>query len=433
MDYKNKAIELTITNLGDMGDGVAQYDGKTIFVPFTYTGDKIKAVIDNVTKDHLTANMIEIVEPSPQRQNAPCKHFGKCGGCSLQHLNKHTYDSFKENILNNVIKDLSVDTAVIKQMVYVGENSRRRLEFKISVNKDNISIGFFAPKSHDVVDIQECPISSNEITKILPALKTCLHNLKKPGILKAISLTVTEDGLDATVTIGKNLTEFDKQQLIDFAKSNNIIRLSGYIQQKNNSSNESNYICIYESKTPYIKFADVNVLLPIGTFLQATYKGQIAITELVLDHLKGCNKVADLYSGCGTYSFALVQQSKNVAAYEGDEQMVMAMHNAIINNDLEAKMITSTRNLFKRPLKEYELNRFDGLVVNPPRNGALPQIKNISKSNIKKVIIVSCNPTTFKRDAKHLIGSGYKLTSATAIDQFYWSSHLELVASFEKN
>ncbi len=112
--------------------------------------------------------------------------------------------------------------------------------------------------------------------------------------------------------------------------------------------------------------------------------------------------------------------------------MAAAMNNACVANNLDERIETTVRDLFADPLSAEELSHFDGIVINPPRNGALPQVKAIAESGVRKVVMVSCDPATFKRDAKVLLEAGYALTLAVPIDQFYWSRHLELVAVFER-
>lgn len=349
-----------------------------------------------------------------------CEHFGKCGGCSLQNLSATDYKDFKQSILVRLVDEIGADSSVIEPMIEIGAHSRRRAEFKLVVKKREVEIGFYASKSHDIVQLNECPVSDNQLIEILPALKACLQSMKKPSIVKSISLTVLDGGLDCSLTISSPFKQADKDKLISFAKEHNVIRLS---------DGEHSF---YDSGEASISFADISVNLPIGAFLQATVKGQRAITDIVTKHLSECNNIADLYSGCGTYSFPLLATAKHISAFEGDGEMVAAMHNAVLKNNLEGRVLASARDLYTRPLKDYELNRYDGIVINPPRNGALPQIKYIAKSDVAKLVMVSCNPSTFKRDAKELLNNGYEMTSATAIDQFYWTNHLEIVAVFSR-
>ena len=149
----------------------------------------------------------------------------------------------------------------------------------------------------------------------------------------------------------------------------------------------------------------------------------------VSQHASKASRVMDLYSGCGTYSLPLLAAGKIVHAVEGSQEMVAALHNAARKTAPE-RIHSSVRDLYRDPVKTEELNRFDAVVINPPRNGALPQCEAIAKSTVPLVIMVSCNPATFARDAAALIKGGYRLESATPIDQFLWSHHLELIAKF---
>lgn len=429
----SQIVELAINHIADMGDGVAKYYGRNIFIPMSCPGDIVKAKIFDNGKNPIKTNFLDLVKPSSERQKPACKHFGECGGCSAQHLGVQIYKNFKQNILNNIIKDLGVDDNVVESIFEVGKYSRRRAEFKVSISKGKVAIGFFANKSHDIVDLKECPVSQKELTNILPGLKLCIENLKKPGAIKAISITIIDNGLDIFIISNKNINENDKNILKSFAKENRVIRLSQYIKKAGaGSSSDSHASLIYDCNNSTVNFSGIDVEIPIGAFLQATKKGEDAITEFVKNNLEGCNNIADLYSGCGTYSFPLAKEAKMVAAYEGSDEMVSAMHNAIARNNLTARIAATSRDLFKNPLSDNDLNNFDGIVINPPRNGALPQVKNIAKSMVDKLVMVSCNPATFKRDAKYLLENNYKLIKAMPIDQFFWSRHLEVVAFFSR-
>ena len=420
--------ELTITAMGGMGDGITSYKGKTIFVPHTCKGDVVKLTITKEQKDSARAIVTELVTPSPERQIPPCRHYEQCGGCRLQHLNHVAYTSFKQSILTQIITELHVDRSVITPLEEVGAGSRRRVEFKVSVCKGEISLGFFESQSHTVIDIVECPVTEPSLVALLPELKSVLASLKKPGQIKAVHVTMLENGVDMVLAVQNPCNHTDQEKLRAFAKANDIIRLCESVVKE---SERPDTTCLYDSGKATITFGDFTVALPQSAFLQATQKGQEAITRHVVSLLKDANVVADLYAGCGTYSFSLLQKDRRVSAYEGAVQMVSAMQNTIIQHKVEHQAQAQIRDLFARPLSAKAFEPFDGVVINPPRNGALPQVKELAKSKVKRIVMVSCNPATFKRDAACLLKGGYKMISATAIDQFYWSSHLEIVACFE--
>ena len=411
--------ELTIHSLGRAGDGVAKYQGEPIYVPYVCAGEKVKLAL---TKPKAT--LLEVVEPAKERQAAPCEHFTQCGGCHLQHLSASAYEAFKRQGIEQMLSQMGVDPVILQPLVMIGQGQRRRAEYKISVRKRQVEIGFFAAGSHELVALNQCPVSDPVLLAPLPALKQLLESWKKPSKVKAIAFTRLENGLDAVVTVSQPLDSKQREPLISYAKANNIIRL--------NENCEGELTSLYDIQEAYVSFGDVSVNLPVGAFLQATKKAEQVISKCVIKHLQSYERIADLYSGCGTYSFPLSKQAERVSAFEGSAEMVAAMHNAIIKNGLDTKMIATARDLYRRPLKAKELNHYDAVVINPPRNGALPQVKEMGKSEIKKCVMVSCNPNSFKRDALALIKAGFQLTELTPIDQFYWSHHLELVGVFER-
>ncbi len=360
-------------------------------------------------------------------QIPPCPHYSLCGGCNMQHIQADYYAKIKQTKLHAILSNLNTDESVAQPLVHVGEKSRRRVELKVSVCKGDVSIGFFAHKSHEVVDIKSCLIMDKRIFDLLPSLKEMISGLKKPSVIKSISLTILEQGFDIFINIRKSLHSNDSESVNKFICKNNIVRIA--LQREDVSDD---YDIIHDTGKAYISLEGVKVLLPVGAFLQATEIGQAAITEYVVDALKSCKTVADIYAGCGTYSFPLLNHVERVAAYEGSEDMVLAIHNAAGDFGLGSRINAVKKDLYKRPVDAKILNQMDGVVINPPRNGALPQVKQVVQTNVPKVVMVSCNPDTFKRDAKCLIESGYKILSAVAIDQFYWTRHLELVALFER-
>lgn len=358
---------------------------------------------------------------SPQGE---CKHYEVCGGCSLQHLTAEEYQHHKNEILAKIIRQWELDESVIQPLIMVGKHSRRRAEFKVRRNKKRIEIGFFEAKTHRLFDLEECPVSQPALVETIPAFKACLATLKKSGFIKALNITLLDNGLDVIISTLSPLPSTDREVLAEFAKEMHLCR---FVEQ-----GEGYQFPLYNAANASVSFANVEISLPIGAFLQASKAGEVAITKRVVKHLNNCERIIDLYAGCGTYSFPLKQSAKTVTAYEGSQEMVAVMHNAIQRNQLEQSMSANLRDLYVNPITATELNPYDGAVINPPRNGALPQVKELTKSNINKLVMVSCNPNTFKRDAAHLLKNGFSLTEATPIDQFYWTNHLEVVGVFER-
>jgi 23S rRNA (uracil1939-C5)-methyltransferase len=366
---------------------------------------------------------------SEEEQRIPmCKHFGDCGGCSLQHLSKKSYKALKTKIIADVMKRLECDGCDILDMAEIGIKSRRRVSLKVASNKDEISIGFYEPKTHDVVDISMCPVTDDRIVHFITLIKECLASLKKPGNISSIDITALDVGLDIIVITKGIVKDKDKKKLTSFAQEQSqIARLSTQLEE----SKKTNEV-LHMNAVPMVDFGGVSVELPVNAFLQATNKGQDAITAFVLEHIGDADKVADFFCGLGTYTFPLLKNVVSVSAYEGNKDMTVSLFNAARKAGVENRILTEARDLFANPLKAEELNRYDAVVINPPRAGAKAQTEQLAKSDVKKIVMVSCNPKTFEKDAKLLLDGGYKLIYIMPIDQFYWSKHLELTSVFIK-
>lgn len=421
---QSSLVPITITRLGGLGDGVGEHDGCIVYVPFTSVGDEITAEIISQRKGEIRARLIEIKKPG-NRQSPACQHFGLCGGCSLQHLVEEDYAALKRQSLLQIMRRLGVPPERLLPMVSVGPASRRRVEVKVAVAKGEVQLGFFGMKSHSLVDVQHCPVTQGEIVALFPSLRVLIAGLKKPGNVKAVHLTQVESGFDVMFTVLARLAPDEREKITEWARESRVLRVA-----EKSGEGEVQVICTLGDVIT--RFAGVAVELPAPAFLQATEAGQAAITDFILAETEGFVRIADFYCGCGTYSFPLQPRVHTVVAYEGSYEMVAAMQNAIRRHGLEGRMVASLRDLFANPVKQPELQSIEAAVINPPRNGAEAQVRELARSHLRKIVMVSCNPATFERDAKHLLINGYELTSLLPIDQFYWSAHLELVAAFEK-
>lgn len=353
-----------------------------------------------------------------------CKYYESCGGCSLQHLDIRDYYSYKKQRVLDIAARLGLEQSLVADIAEIGEGQRRRVDLKISVNKKAVHLGFFAQKSHEVVDIESCPIANDNINSLISALRVFLLTLKKPGTLESISITALADGFDIMLYIKADIHKSDIPRWVNFAEENNVIRLC--------SKKEKEEYAVIKNGSPQIRFADVEVTLPKNAFLQASPKAQDLITEYILQNIDGDKNIIDFFSGCGTYSFPLSDKAQKITAYESDGEMVASMNNAARNAGLDDRVSATNRDLFKRPLKAAEMKYIDIVVINPPRAGAKEQISEIAKSDIAKLLMVSCKAETFERDAKILLNAGFTIKQIVPIDQFYMSDHLEIFALFTR-
>lgn len=365
------------------------------------------------------------MENAAQHREAPCPHYERCGGCSLQHLTLDDYHAYKTDIARTTLSKLGVDESVLGELFTSGEGTRRRTKLSVRKHKKDITIGYAMKKSHEVVDVKECTVLDARLVALFAPLKALVSSLKKSGTISDIHLNVTQNLIDISFTTKDDLISADKVKIASFGAEHGIARITA-------SHDAKTHTTIHRGEEPFARFGDVDVSLSPWSFMQATEASEHHMAALVLEHMDGCNKVADFYAGSGTYSFPLVKAGHHVAAFEGYGDAVAAMHNSIRKNQLESRVEVQKRDLFKQPLSSEECNKFNGIIINPPRNGALSQVQHIAASSVSKLVMISCNPHTFERDAKALLAGGYHLTTLTPIDQFTYSQHLELVGFFEK-
>jgi len=387
--------DVIIETLGAKGGGIAETADGRVMVPFALPGEKVRVNEDG--------EIIELLKPNSNRQTPPCRHFYKCGGCRLQHMNDEFYREFKHGIFLQALKRAGAELDS-PELIVIGPHSRRRAVFKISDGK----VGFYAADSHDVVDLSECHILEPEIFSFSQELKHI------SGIKEAL-VTLADTGLDVLLYA---------ENAPSMADSENIKNLSAArIAWKHGEK----IIPIMSKSAVAMQFGKALVELPYEAFLQPTKKGQELITAEVMRALKREKIIVDLFSGCGTYSFLLAAKSK-IHSVEMGGEMIAAIKKAAA--EFQMPVTAEKRNLYNAPLQLGELEKYSGCVINPPRTGALNQCKVLAKSNLQKIVMVSCNPDTFVRDAGILIRGGYKIERAISIDQFHWTSHLEIVAVF---
>lgn len=428
--HTGDSVELTIHALAGLGDGIGHYsangashDKKTsIFVPFSAPGDVLKVRITSKEKNFYHAEIIEIITPGKSRTTPACRHYQHCGGCSLQHVDGATYTAYKHGILADILKRLGAPENVLKPLLSVGAGARRRCEWKVMVNKGVVSLGYLAPKSHSIIPITECPVLDPVISALIAPLAQTLSALKKPSLIKAVQATRLHNGLEILLHVQQPLPAAARETLKQAAPALGIIRIA--------ESADAGYVNIYHTLPAEIACGNVIAELPAGAFLQASAMAQQMITTCILKHTKGYDRVVDLYAGCGTYSLPLAERGHHVHAYEGSVEMIQALHNTLHRHGFANRMGCTARDLFTTPLTPHELNRFDAAVINPPRNGAQTQVQHLAASELSRVVMISCNPATFERDARILAQSGFRMHEAIPIDQFYWTPHLEIAACF---
>lgn len=351
--------------------------------------------------------------------SALCIHFGTCGGCAVQDMASAEYRALKRETVVHALVRHGVE-ATVAQAVEVPEGTRRRCVLKIAKRDGAVAIGFHARASHDIVDMRECRVLTPALTALVPRLRAVMGDILRDDDGAEARVTQTDSGFDLVLRWKKPSAPGLVAQLAAWAERSGVARIA------------SNNDILVELGAPMLRIGEVQVRLPPGAFLQPTREGEIFLQSAAAEGLSKAKSAVDLFAGCGTFSLALARRMK-MHAVELEAAQLAALC-AAARATAGLKPITAEkRDLFKRPLGARELAAFDAAILDPPRAGAAAQIAELAKSGLRRIVYVSCNPDSFARDARALMGAGYKIGNVTPVDQFLWSEHIELVACFTRD
>lgn len=307
----------------------------------------------------------------------------------------------------------------MEEPLVVPPRSRRRAVFKIKSLAQGLHIGFHAAKSHTVIDMHHCEILTPALFALVGALRQKLEPLFGVGEVGELHVTQTDTGFDCALRWRAGLTPALRAALSSALSGLGIARLTMGRE------------LVFETAVPAVTLGGVRVLLPPDPFLQSTAEGEAALQERVLESVGKAKSVADLFAGCGTFALPLARKAR-VHAVEQDKPALAALAQAAKASGLKP-VTTELRDLFKLPLTQAELKDYDAVVLDPPRAGAEAQAKVLAKSRVPVIAYVSCDTSSFARDAALLAAGGYKIGPVTPVDQFLWSSHIELVGRFVRS
>ncbi|SLN43453.1 class I SAM-dependent RNA methyltransferase [Ruegeria meonggei] len=400
--------QFTIARLGHQGDGIA--DGP-VYAPRTLPGEVVSGtLVDQVLTD------IRVETPSDQRVKPPCRHYKSCGGCQLQHAADGFVADWKVEVVRTALAAQGLE-AVMRPIHTSPERSRRRATIAVRRTKKGTLAGFHGRASDTITEIPDCHLLDPALIAAIPVAEAlALLGGSRKSVL-AVTLTLSEGGLDVAVRGGKPLDGPLESILAQATEKHGLARLSW----------DGEGIAMRHA--PVQRFGPANVVPPPGAFLQATKDGEQALLKAVLRATEGAKRVVDLFAGSGTFSLPLAQ-SAEVHAVEGDAAMTQALDQGWRRAQGLKQITTEARDLFRRPLMPDELTKIDAVVLDPPRAGAEAQVNELAQAKRPVIAYVSCNPVSFARDAKILVNAGYTLEWVQVVDQFRWSSHTELAARF---
>jgi 23S rRNA (uracil1939-C5)-methyltransferase len=404
------AEEIEVVGLGAQGDGIAaEPEGDHRFVPFALPGERVRST---------GIGLPEILSgASPERRAPVCRHFGTCGGCVAQHMSAHLYAEWKRGIVVEAFRQRGIE-ADVAPLLAVPLGSRRRAVLTAKREAGRITLGYHRRRSHDLLDLEECPVLAPEIVATLPGLRALVGALAADEVRLAV--LVTPVGLDVAVDgAGRRPDARAAALLAQICAQHRLARLTVGAET------------IVARASPTLQTSGVEVLPPPGGFMQAVAEAEAAMSAAVLDNVGKAKRAADLFCGIGTFSFALARRAR-VAAFDNDDASIAALQAAMRHARGLKPIEVRPRDLFREPLSPRELIAFDAVVLDPSRAGAKAQCEALARSDVCTIVYVSCDPATLARDARILHDGGYRLGRVVPIDQFLFAAHVEVVAAFTR-
>ena len=395
-------ITTTITSLGHKGEGVADIDGRKVFVPLALPGEMVEIAVDGER-----GTLLGIIKPAANRIEPFCPHFGACGGCQLQHMDRSSYEAFKTGLVETPLGFAGIDFKVSRFIDASGAGRRRA-----TLHARAEGAGYMRLRSHQVHDLDACPILAPGMARAPDIARAVMQAVGESDV----SFTATLSGLDVAIRT-------EKKQ----ARTNRVAPLVGRFKLARLALNGE---MVLQAQPPIVEMGKARVELPIGSFLQATEAAEGILADYVLAAVGKAKTVADLFCGIGPFALRLAEQ-RPVAAFDNDKPGIAALDKARRFTKGIREITAKARDLFRDPLTQFELP-YEAVVLDPPRAGAEAQARELAKSKVRTVVMVACDARTFARDAAILVHGGYVMSDLVAVDQFVHSTHVEIAATFRR-
>lgn len=441
---KNKEYLMTIDDIGNDGEGIGKIDGFTVFVKDALPGEKINVLITKVKKNFAYGRLMKIIEVSENRVEPVCINYKRCGGCNIQHLSYKEQLNFKTKKVKDALERIGgFDNVSVKDTIGMENpyNYRNKAQFPVGQNKGRIEIGFYSPRSHNIVDIESCCIQNKVNDRIIKIIRQFMEEEKisaydestGKGLVRHILTKVgfvTGEKLVCIVINGNSIP--NKEKLIEKLKS--IEGLAGIVLNINKQN--TNVILGKENKVIWGRgyivdyIGNIKFEISVHSFFQVNpIQTKILYGKaLEMANITGSENVLDIYCGIGTISLFLAQKAKHVIGVEIVEQAIKdAKRNAEINGIKNAEFIAGPA---EKVIPEIYDKGFkaDTVVVDPPRKGCdIAVLNTIINMAPKRLVYVSCDPSTMARDVKILCENGFILNEVQPVDQFCHTTHVESV------
>lgn len=363
------------------------------------------------------------IEAPPQTRDPACRHFGVCGGCALQHYPDDLYATWKLDRLKAALAQAGVVPAVLMPMARTPPGGRRRADLTLRHAREGAIVGYAQRRSHDLVDLGECPVLLPAIVAMVSPLRQLVEAILPVKDEAEAVINWTDSGADLLLVTRLELDLPRREAIAEFAESADVASVSWGSRGKPEIA--------LTRRPPKLRFGSVEVEPAPGAFLQASFAGEATLRAAVRAWSGGAKRIVDLYGGLGTLSLPLLPAAR-LTIVEGSQPAVDAVNAALRKATVAGVARATLRDLRREPLSVEELDAFDLAILDPPAAGAMAQARELARSSVPTVVYASCDPYSFSADARVLVDGGYRLERLLPVDQFLWSTHIELIALFRR-
>ncbi len=435
-----KEISLPIAQIESMdgrAQGVAHVEGKTLFVEGALPGETVEYQIVKKKSAYTVAKMLRVLKESPARVLPQCPHFDLCGGCAMQHVELSTQVAIQSRALEDALKHIGkVKPEVVFPPIYgIPWHYRHKARFSVRfiAKKNAVLVGFHEKKSSFIADMKTCRIVPPKIADLILPLRELVRALTVFDQLPQIEMAVGEDCTVLVLRILSGLTLQDKDLIQNFADMHKVVF---YLQEKGPDS----AFLFYPLNAPALFYSlkEFQIQMPFlpTDFTQVNHQINPILVRRAMALLNPQKEdcVADFFCGLGNFTLPIAQSGARVLGLEGKDSLIQrAQENAQKNGLKNASF--QTQNLFEESFfQSFDFSRFNKILIDPPREGAVALVKNLPELSPQKILYVSCNPATLARDATVLVHcKNYALKGAGVINMFPHTAHVESIAVFEKN
>lgn len=436
-DKSVHANSVVVESLDYEGRGIAHADGKVIFIEGALTGERVTYSSYRKKTSFELAQLGQVIKPTFMRVQPKCKHFGVCGGCSMQHMDARAQVAAKQRILEDNLWHIGkVKAQTILPPIYGqswGYRQRARLSVRHVLKKGKTLVGFREKRGGYVADMQHCEILTPKIAKLLPLLGQLNESFTIRDILPQIEVAVGEHVDVLVLRILQALSPADEEAIKQFADTHAV---QFWLQTKGPET----VVPFYPLDAPPLTYSlpEFGITMPFAptefTQVNADMNRVMVSRAMRLLNPQPNERIADLFCGLGNFTLPIARSGAQAVGIEGSAALVQRAKQNAAFNDLAGNTQFSVMNLFEiDEAALVQLGHFDKMLIDPPRDGAFELVKALGTDTPGRIVYVSCNPATLARDAEILVHQkGYVLKAAGVMNMFPHTSHVESIALFEK-